>query len=62
MGMSQGAYVGGRAAADQLSPLQDQLRGMQNLQQRYATMPTRMWRWNCASSSWRRRRQAPRLA
>ncbi|SHM69812.1 hypothetical protein SAMN05192549_102260 [Duganella sacchari] len=35
MGMSQGAYVGGRAAADQLSPLQDQLRGMQNLQQRY---------------------------
>lgn len=35
MGMSQGAYVGGRAAADQLTPLQDQLRGMQTLQQRY---------------------------
>ena len=35
MGMSQGAYVGGRAAADQLTPLQDQLRGMQSLQQRY---------------------------
>jgi hypothetical protein len=36
MGMSQGAYVGGRAAADLLTPLQDQLRGMQALQQRYA--------------------------
>jgi len=35
MGMSQGAYVGGRAAADLLTPLQDQLRGMQALQQRY---------------------------
>jgi hypothetical protein len=35
MGMSQGAYVGGRAAADLLTPLQDQLRGMQTLQQRY---------------------------
>lgn len=35
MGMSQGAYVGGRAAADQLGPLQDQLRGMQALQARY---------------------------
>lgn len=35
MGMSQGAYVGGRAAADMLTPLQDQLRGMQSLQQRF---------------------------
>jgi hypothetical protein len=35
MGMSQGAYVGGRAAADPLTPLQDQLRGMQALEQRY---------------------------
>jgi len=35
MGMSQGAYVGGRAAADLLTPLQDQLRGMQALQERY---------------------------
>lgn len=35
MGMSQGAYVGGRAAADQLTPLQDQLRGMQALQARF---------------------------
>ena len=35
MGMSQGAYVGGRAAADLLSPLQDQFRGMQTLQRRY---------------------------
>lgn len=35
MGMSQGAYVGGRAAVDVLTPLQDQLRGMQVLQQRY---------------------------
>lgn len=35
MGMSQGAYVGGRAAADLLTPLQDQLRGMQALQARY---------------------------
>jgi hypothetical protein len=34
MGMSQGAYVGGRAAGDELTPLQDQLRGMQALQQR----------------------------
>lgn len=37
MGMSQGAYVGGRAAADQLTPLQDQLRSMQALQQRHRT-------------------------
>jgi hypothetical protein len=37
MGMSQGAYVGGRAAADVLTPLQDQLRGMQTLQQRCAS-------------------------
>ena len=35
MGMSQGAYVGGRAAVDQLTPLQDQLRSMQAFQQRY---------------------------
>jgi hypothetical protein len=35
MGMSQGAYVGGRAAVDQVTPLQDQLRGMQVLQERY---------------------------
>jgi hypothetical protein len=35
MGMSQGAYVGGRAAVDVHTPLQDQLRGMQVLQQRY---------------------------
>lgn len=35
MGMSQGAYVGGRAASDTLTPLQDQLRGMQDLQERY---------------------------
>jgi hypothetical protein len=35
MGMSQGAYVGGRAAADLLTPLQDQLRGMQALEQRW---------------------------
>ncbi len=37
MGMSQGAYVGGRAAVDTLGPLQDQLRGMRALQQRYAS-------------------------
>lgn len=36
MGMSQGAYIGGRVALDALKPLQDQLRGMQDLQQRYA--------------------------
>jgi len=35
MGMSQGAYVGGRATSEGLTPLQDQLRGMQNLQERY---------------------------
>lgn len=35
MGMSQGAYVGGRVAVDALTPLQDQLRGMQDLQQRF---------------------------
>lgn len=35
MGMSQGAYVGGHAASDQLSPLEDQLTGMRDLQQRY---------------------------
>lgn len=39
MGMSQGAYVGGRAAADLLTPLQDQLRGMQALQARYRAAP-----------------------
>jgi len=36
MGMSQGAYIGGRAASDNLTPLQDQLRGMQALQKRYS--------------------------
>lgn len=35
MSMSQGAYVGGHAASDQLSPLEDQLTGMRDLQQRY---------------------------
>ncbi|AKU23446.1 hypothetical protein [Massilia sp. NR 4-1] len=35
MGMSQGAYVGGRVATDSLSALQHQLQGMQNLQERY---------------------------
>lgn len=35
MGMSQGAYVGGRAASDSLTPLRDQLRGMRGLQQRH---------------------------
>jgi hypothetical protein len=35
MGISQGAYVGGRATGDNLAPLQDQLRGMQSLQERY---------------------------
>ncbi|QGZ42180.1 hypothetical protein IP92_05414 [Pseudoduganella flava] len=34
MGMSQGAYIGGRAV-DTLAPLQDQLRGMHSLQQRW---------------------------
>ncbi|MEO7494810.1 MAG: hypothetical protein ABIT83_27130 [Massilia sp.] len=34
MGMSQGAYIGGRAA-DSLTPLQDQLRGMQSLHERH---------------------------
>ncbi len=34
MGMSQGAYIGARAA-DSLTPLQDQLRGMQSLQERH---------------------------
>lgn len=35
MGISQGAYVGGRATADNLTPLQDLLLSMQNLQERY---------------------------
>ncbi|WP_256078365.1 hypothetical protein [Massilia sp. YIM B04103] len=35
MGMSQGAYVGGHATADNLRPLQEQLQGMLSLQQRY---------------------------
>lgn len=35
MGMSQGAYMGGKASADTLSPLQDQLRGMLKLQQQF---------------------------
>ncbi|UTY59726.1 hypothetical protein [Massilia sp. erpn] len=35
MGISQGAYIGGRATGESLAPLQDQLRGMQNLQERY---------------------------
>lgn len=34
MGMSQGAYIGGRAAVDSLTPLQDQVRGMRVLHQR----------------------------
>jgi hypothetical protein len=35
MGMSQGAYVGGRAASGSLAPLQDQLLGMRQLQERW---------------------------
>lgn len=35
MGMSQGAYMGGKASTDTLGPLQDQLRGMQSLQEQY---------------------------
>lgn len=35
MGISQGAYMGGHAATDSLTPLQDQLRGMQLLQQHW---------------------------
>lgn len=35
MGISQGAYVGGHMTSDALSVLQDQLRGMQSLQERY---------------------------
>ncbi len=34
MGMSQGAYIGGRAAIDSLTPLQDQVRGMRALHER----------------------------
>jgi hypothetical protein len=35
MGISQGAYMGGQAASDALTPLQDQLRGMQLLQENW---------------------------
>ncbi len=35
MGMSQGVYIGGHATTDNLSPFQDQIRGMQTLQQQY---------------------------
>lgn len=35
MGMSQGAYMGGKASTDTLGPLQDQLLGMQSLQAQY---------------------------
>ena len=35
MGISQGAYVGGRATGESLLSLQDQLRGLQSLQERY---------------------------
>lgn len=35
MGLSQGVYVGGNAATDNTTPLQDQLRGMQTLQESY---------------------------
>jgi hypothetical protein len=35
MGMSQGVYIGGHATADSLTPFQDQVRGMQALQQQY---------------------------
>jgi hypothetical protein len=36
MGMSQTVYVGGHAATDSLTPFQDQVRGMQALQQKYS--------------------------
>lgn len=39
MGMSQGAYMGGKASTDTLGPLQDQLRGMQCLQEQYQASP-----------------------
>lgn len=35
MGISQGAYVGGNVTSDSMTVLQDQLRGMHKLQQRY---------------------------
>lgn len=35
MGISQGAYVGGNVTSDSMSILQEQLRGMHKLQQRY---------------------------
>lgn len=35
MGLSQGVYVGGNATTDNTTPLQDQLRGMQTLQENY---------------------------
>lgn len=35
MGISQGAYLGGHAASDNLTPLQDQLRGMKLLQEQW---------------------------
>lgn len=35
MGLSQGVYVGGNATTDNTTPLQDQLRGMQTLQESY---------------------------
>jgi hypothetical protein len=35
MGMSQTVYIGGHAATDSLTPFQDQVRGMQVLQQQY---------------------------
>ncbi len=35
MGISQGAYVGGHAATDSLTPLQDQVRGMKLLQEQW---------------------------
>ncbi len=35
MGISQGAYLGGKATADIITPLQDQLRGMQLIQKSY---------------------------
>ena len=35
MGISQGAYVGGHVTSDAMTVLQDQLRGMQQLQERY---------------------------
>ncbi len=35
MGISQGAYIGGHAATDSLTPLEDQLRGMKLLQEQW---------------------------